>query len=544
MSLIRPLFLLLLVLPGALVCVGQEPGPKSKNRDFWKLQANLITDQILQESKFVNPLDRAVLWGRLAAIWWKFDRERAPKWLNEAIDVVDSSPKEESASDRRRRLSSLRVLLSIAAPLDRRSSNRLAGLLSRNELNVNDETSQNADALVQAALNVVQSDPARAAELGSACLRAGKCLSFSNLLVRLRAQNKNLGDALFAEALSRASATTDLDLLTSLTIMAFNTLPASSELRKHIVVVVSRQFSGDDQHITRSCLLTPVLVPLLEQFAIAEPQAASIVRNALIQCRRVQSSRSEDADNVWPDFPLKTVDSLLEAANKTANIEKKVVYLGRAAYLAAGEKNFIRALSILDAFNEEEREQLGSVWGNWRWEFASSAAIACLKQTDRYGMDKIIATTPVRLRAFVQLVVADEVSNAGDPAGAIELLEASRKAFKLDTRDLFDWYLSLVRRYAKLAPNEGVAVFREFVTNTNQFRQSETTTDATGYDSYAPVELPAALVEPDLVGILQATSQIKPFEIRMRIQLGFLKTFLELGRKVNSKRRSASQFGS
>jgi hypothetical protein len=517
------------------VCLGQHDTHQVNNRDFWNFQARLTTDDILQEGIVLAPVDRAVLWGRLAAIWWQFDRERAGTWLNEAIDVVDSGPDGESDSDRRKRLSSLRVLLGIAAPLDGRSSNRLAALLSSTELKPsNEEVGQNSNALVQAALNVVQSDPPRAAALGAASLRVGKSLSFPSLLVRLRAQNQKLGDALFTEALAAASARSDTDLLGGLTIMAFNTSPPSSELRKYSVIAVSRQFLGSDQNASpnRGCSLAPAVVPLLEHFDKAEPQAAIIIRNALIRCRKVQSSRSAmGADKASDDLPLKTVDNLIEAASKASNIDEKVVYLSRAAYLAAQEKNFIRSLSILDAFTEEERKHLGSVWDNWRWDFASSAAIAYLRQADRYGMDKIITTTPSHLRPFVQLSVAEELANSGDAAGAIELLEASRKAFKSDARDLFDWYLSLLRRFAKLAPSESPAVFREFVTSINRFGQPDNTEDATAYDSYVPVELPAALVEPDVVGILQATSQIKPYSIRVRTRLGFLKTFLQLGRK-------------
>jgi hypothetical protein len=123
--------------------------------------------------------------------------------------------------------------------------------------------------------------------------------------------------------------------------------------------------------------------------------------------------------------------------------------------------------------------------------------------------------------------VAEELANS-DTAGAIELLEASRKAFKSDTRDLFDWYLSLLRRFAKLAPSESTAVFREFVTSINRSGQPENTADATAYEAYVPVELPTALVEPDVVGILQATSEVKPSSIRVRTRLSLLKTFYSL----------------
>jgi hypothetical protein len=477
-------------------------------------------------------MERAVLWGRLAAIWWQIDRERAGIWLNDAIGAVDLGSEGENDSDRRKRLSGLRVLLSIAAPLDSRSTNRVAALLSSTELKFsNEDIGQNADALVQAALSVVESDPSRAAALGVTSLRVGKSHSFTSLVVRLRAQNPKLGDALFTEALAAASAHADTDLLGSLTIIAFNASPPSTELRRYSVVAVSKQFLGSDQNTSpnRGCPLAPAVFPLLEQFDLADLPAATVIRNALIRCRQVNSS-SSNARYPSGDLPLKTVDNLIEAAHKASNIDERVHYLSRAAYLAGQEKNFIRSLSILDGFTNEEREHLGSVWDNWRWDFASSAAIAYLNRADRYGMNKIITTTPNHLRSFVQLAVAEDLANSGDAAGAIELLEASRKAFRSDTRDLFEWYLSLLRRYAKLAPSESPAVFREFVISINRFGRPYSG-DTPAYDSYVPVEFPTVLVLPDVVGILHATSQIKPSSIRIRTRLGFLKTFLQLSRK-------------
>ena len=178
-------------------------------------------------------------------------------------------------------------------------------------------------------------------------------------MARLRRQNQKLGDALFNEALAAASARSDIELLGSLTIIAFNGSPPSSELRKYSVIAVSRQFLGNDQNasLSRGCSLAPAIVPLLEYFDEAEPQAASTIRSGLIRCRKVQSSQpSLGADKDTDELPLKTVDNLVEAASKASNIEHRVGYLSRAAYLAAQEKNFIRSLSILDGFTEEERK--------------------------------------------------------------------------------------------------------------------------------------------------------------------------------------------
>jgi hypothetical protein len=180
--------------------------------------------------------------------------------------MIASAPEGESSGDHQKRLSSLRVLLGIAAPLDARSCNRLAELLSSTDVKPsNEDVAQNSNALVKAALNLVQSDPQRAAALGSASLRLGKSLSFPSLVARLRAQNEKLGDTLFNEALTVASMRSDIELLGSLTIIAFNASSPASELRKSSVIAISRLFLGSEQNApaNRGCSLAPVLVPLL-----------------------------------------------------------------------------------------------------------------------------------------------------------------------------------------------------------------------------------------------------------------------------------------
>ena len=52
-------------------------------------------------------------------MWWKSDPKRARVWLESAIAGVESAPDQESDDDLKARLGAARVLLTIAAPLDR-----------------------------------------------------------------------------------------------------------------------------------------------------------------------------------------------------------------------------------------------------------------------------------------------------------------------------------------------------------------------------------------------------------------------------------------
>jgi hypothetical protein len=238
---------------------------QDKSQDFWLLQARLITDDILKEASELSRLDRALLLGRLSAVWWRHDVEYARAALQKAMGKIEPGSDDESTSQRRKRISVIRTLLTIAAPLDERAGSRLVALLTSEESKRSpEEATDNATGLVKAALIVLDTDPARAAALGSASLRVGKSWSFASLLSKLRRRDRALGDALFNEALATAATRRDRDLLASLTLIAFNGPPAD-DLRRKVILAISHQFLGSSSQDENTCSLAPVVAPLLEQ---------------------------------------------------------------------------------------------------------------------------------------------------------------------------------------------------------------------------------------------------------------------------------------
>ena len=535
MKVLGSTFLLCGLLSVPTICLAQgPPQEQERSQDFWLLQARLITDDLLKDAAGLQRFDRALLLGRLAAIWWPNDLDHARSWMQKAINDLESEPDRESKVDRHKRLSAVRALLGIAASIDKESSARLASMLTAEaQTDTDDEAKDNATGLVQAGLDVLDKDPAQAAAFGSASLLAGRSSRLVSLLSRLRTRDRGLGDTLFIQALAAARVRDDRDLLASLTVVAFNGPAPSDDIRKRVLSVISEQFLGSRTHNAqdRGCSLAQTLVPLLAEFDVLLLEQASTVRSGLIRCQQLQASSSDvHADSSLR--PLYTVDDLMEAANKASNSKDRVSYLGRAAYLAAQQKNLDRAVAILETFSDEERKDLNGVWDNWRWDFASSAAIAQLKQGDRYLMSKTIAATPAYLRGFVQISVADELASHGDLGGAVELLQEGRKGLaKLRGADSLDWYLSLVRRYAKLAPQETSVVFRELVTAVNRTEEpkAEQPIDAFG-DSMPPISLPASVLETDVTTIKDATATIESSVIRIRARLGFLQSALDLAR--------------
>jgi hypothetical protein len=528
-----------------LICPAQTAqGPANEqesSRDFWILQARLITDDLLKDAAGLRRIDRSLLLGRLAGLWWQDDLDQSRGWMRKAINEVETKPERESKTERRARLAAARSLLAIAASLDKTSGNRLAAMLtSEVETGTDEEFKDNATGLVQAGLDVLEKNPAQAAAFGSASLRVGRSSRLISLLSRLRTRDRGLGDALFIEALTFARTKNDRDLLGSLTLVAFNGPAPSNDIRKRVLGAVSEQFLGPGTAENNGCSLAPALAPLLGEFDRLSLERASIVRNGLILCQHPHDSSSRnEVDRSLPT--LKTVDDLMEAAKNASNPNDKVAYLGRAAYLAAQESNFSRAVEILDTFNEDERKELGLTWDNWRWEFASSAAIANLKQGDAALMGKTIASTPAYLRGFVQVSLAEELAGRGDVGEATELLQDARKGFaKLEGSDILDWYLTMLRRYAKLAPQESPVVFAELVRALNKREQPKESSpgkqgDIGFTDSLPPITLPTSLLENDIVDIKDSASRIESSSVRIRVRLGLLMSALDLARMQNRR---------
>lgn len=502
---------------------------------YWKLEAHLLTEDVLKDAIDLASLDRALLFGRLAEIWWPQDVERARTLLQKAIAEVESRSANDNKSDRLRRNSVLTTLLTIAAPLDERSTDKLTEMLkSRAGKPTDQEGNDTATALAQAALTVLDVDPTRAAALGSASLRAGRSRSLASVLSRLRLRNKALGDALFNEALITAAARSDGELLTSLMLIAFNGPTPSDDLRRSVVVAIEREFVGNSRQTAANggCSRASTIAPLLSEFDRLLPHSAATIRGGLMRCQKNHNPSSDaTVDRVLNNERVNTVSDLLDSAGKASTIDDRALFLGRAAYLAAQQGNFEQALTILDGLTEEERKALGDV-SNWRWDFAASAAVARLKAGDRHGMEKIIASSPVNLRAFVQVAVAEGLADYGDMAGAVELLDAARKAFlKLDDLpNRSEWYLSLLDLYGKLAPKESAQVFREFVTVNNRARAHANERSDPRSDTLQPLKLPASVVQIDLPIMKEASSALAPLSMRVRARLGLVKSLLESAR--------------
>jgi hypothetical protein len=513
----------------------------SRPPELWLARAQTMTDDLIRDAATQTEPDRALLWGRLGKAWWVEDPVRARTWFKKAVQEVESPSDHESATKRRQRFSIARALMNIIAPHDKTLGTQLASLFESDvERATTKERGENAQALIDAALAVLDSNPKQAAELGSASLRIGRSYRLASLLWRLRSRDAKLGDVLFIETLMLARTTYEKDLLDALTSVAFRGPVPSDELRMKVLSILAEGLlrvptsTGGEGEI---CKLAPTASLYLEQYNRLAPQQAPIVRQALTRCQSgLKSSARQSVDEALRDQPLKSIADLESEADKAASQELRDDYLIRATGMAAEQKNFEQAISLLDRISDAGRKQLGGGWEGWRWEYASLAALAQLKRGDRPAMYRIIAATPADLRGLVQIAVAPELGKLGEPSSAIELLNDARQRLAQSSEaEVIDGYFSLVRHYETLIPIDALNVFNEAVKALNRPEKGDPTADqtldaATSLLSndllLAPYNVPVALLERDEQGLRAAISSIESPSKRAAIRLNLLSSAL------------------
>ena len=544
---------LLLIIALCSSVPGQE---LNESANPWPARAQALTDSIIEDATALAALDRSLLFARLGEAWWKDNPKRAKDWLKKAVVELEYSPSSESADAQHRKLFVARTLLAIITPRDRTLSVRLANVLALDSEKLpDDEREQNAEALIDAAMAVVDTDPDRAAQLGADALRSGPTHQLSDLLERLSARDARLGAALFGETLALARASSDPNLFLQLGRVAFpsgaRSNPVPVEVQTQLLVSLGQEFlrrPGEPSN-TGTCRFAWIIAPLLGQYDRLLPQQAPLVREALGRCKpsldEIARGRANEALN---DKPLKTVDDLLRAAEEAADHNVRTFHLMRAASMAAQQRDYDRAIGILDSISSDGRELIKRAWEGGRWDYAARSAFVHARSGDYAAMRKVIADTPANLRPLTLIDVAEKLSGAGDQNVATELAHEARRTLEkasISESKMVETRISLVRLFAKLAPAETPAALQEMADainrtmQTEQVKQKAQEGNPRGALLLAPISLPASLLEIDDLGVQQTASSIKPPISRVRVRLGLLASSLEKMRTAPPVRKKA-----
>jgi hypothetical protein len=493
---------------------------------LWLVRSQTLTTDLLNDAADLSSMQRAVLWAKLAQRWWREDPKRARTWVANAIEVVEQVPNKETPAERQQRMETASVLLTIVTPLDQKLSKRLLTVLASGK-STDDERCIAANALIDAAVAVVNDDPKRAAELGALAFRTGSPNNnIRELLFPLRGRDPKLADSLFVQALALVKQDSRSRLLNSLLDVAFpaqrgitDNIPVPPdtlrmELLQVLVDLLNSKPPGD------KCGVVSWISPYFSEIERLLPKQWPLVRSAINQC---QSSPSVDElirrqiDEATRTQPLDTVESFLKAAADAEDTDVRTDYQYRAAMVAMEHKDYERALKLLEDMPKEVR---GETWDSYRWQWAADGAIEHYKNGRFREMNLMLDAVPADFQplakvAFIQWLPAQ---GSSETAPVIEILNDALKGLRRpNIPEKYHWYFGLLRSTIKYQPADANAVLKDAIASLNEINY-ETPLNATDYLGY----IGPALLELDEFVVKDAIASITLAQTRAQLRLALL----------------------
>ena len=534
----RSIHACLLILALASVGWAQSATPaQTDDRELWLVRAQNVTNDLLKDATDLSSTQRAMLWVKLAQRWWREDPKRATTWVVNAIEVVEQVPNKETPAERAQRLETARALLTIVTPLDQKFTKRLMTLLTDNKLAENDRYG-NADALIEAAVSLVEDDPRRAADLGAMALHVGAPNNLHSLLFPLRAHDPKLADSLFAQALVVVRQNPKSMLSNSLMYVAFPAqrggrpgTPVPSEplrvelLQYYVSLITDSMVDTSKQNLT--CGIVSWLAPLYPEFERLVPKQWLMVRQAINQCRSASPLVQQIIDDATVSQPLNTVESLLKAAVDADDMQVRTVYKSRAASLARKGDDYELAVKILDDMSKEERAFMGEAWDSFRWNWAADGAIEHYKNR-RYGeMNLLLDGVPSDLQPFAKAAFISWLPEqvVSETAPINQILSDALKGLRRSTvpaTEKHNWYLGLLRPTVKYQPDDANAVLKDAIASINQIAEVQPL-NWTDWLKY----LGPPLLKMDEFVVKDALASVTPVPYRAQLRLALLDATLK-----------------
>lgn len=504
---------------------------------LWLVRSQTLTTDLLKDAADLSSVQRAVLWVKLAQRWWREDPKRARTWITNAIEVVEQVPNKETPKERQERLETARVLLTIVTPLDQKLAKQLLAVLASAK-STDDDRSAAANALIDAAVSVVEDDPKRAAELGALAFRTGlPSNNIRELLFPLRARDPKLADSLFVQALALVKQDPQSRLLNSLLYVAFpvqrgitDDVPIPPEpLRIELLqLLVSLVNANPDAN---KCGVVGWISPFFTEIERLLPKQWPIVRQAINQCQSTSTSSLDQQriDDATRTQPLDTVESFLKAAADAENMEVRTDYQYRAAVMAMEHKDYELALKLLDDLPEEVR---GETWDSYRWQWAADGAIEHYKNSRFREMSLMLDAVPSDFQplakaAFIQWLPEQAGS---DTTPIIQILNDAINGLRRSSiPEKYNWYFGLLRSAVKYQPADANAVLKDAIASLNQVKD-ETPLDATDYMKY----IGPPLLEMDEFVVKDALASVTMVPMRAKLRLSLLNATLQRMRNAQS----------
>jgi hypothetical protein len=513
---------------------------RDSDYQLWLVRSQTITDDLLKDAGQLSSLQRAVLWVKLAQRWWREDPGRATSWITNAIQIVEQVPNKETPEERSERLETARVLLTIVTPLDQKLAKRLLTVLISDK-SMDNERGAAANALIDAAVSIVEENPKRAAELGALALRTGRPNNNINeLFFPLRARDPKLADSLFVQALVLAKQDPRSRLVNSLTYVAFPVQrglssnipvppePLRIEVLQILVGLVNANPAGSENS---NCGVVRWLAPFFTEIERLLPQQMLIVRQAINTCQATSPLDQQRIVDNTRSQPLNTVESLLKAAADTKETSVRTDYEYRAAALAQEGKNYELALKILDDMSKEQRESLDESWTSARWDWATDGALEHYQNGRFREMNLMLDAVPLDLQPLARAAFITRLRDRviSETAPIIQILNDAITGLRrssMPEADKYQRYFGLLRWTIKYQPADANALLKNAIASLNQVKDGQAL-DTTDYLKY----IGAPLVEMDEFVVKDALALVTLAQTRAQLRLALLDATLRSIRK-------------
>lgn len=535
-----------------LLILALLPNSNQNAQQLWRVRTEAITDDLLNDARELPPLRRAELLTKLGHRWWYYDQRRAAVWFENAIEIVEQAPKNENSDERRQRLATAGTMLKFLGAFDEKLSARLVTLLSNKE---DGERIQNADTLMEGATSLAHFDSKRGADLGAVALRLGPPTQIAGLFNALWQQDTKLAEDFLLQAMAAAKQDSGGLLLNSLTYIIFpaprrfrgNNPPSSARSNWPTMHVKEPYTSPDNLRLELLQLDVALLkgkgidcasvfgsiVPVMDEFERLLPQHAATARQVINECGISNplppqpQPQSGSKKRVFDTLALNTVETLLEVAAETTEVQARTILKQRAAILAITNKDHERAFKILDEMSLEERQSMRS-WEKIRPHWAADVAWEHYKNDRIREMNLVFDGVPPDLQPFAKIDFMDRSVSLSDPRPlernlALQFLKEARADLRqsgLPEIKKYGWYFSVMRIILKYDPPAAGAAFKEAIASLNRAEQMKENKDLKLLDYGAlATTLPLSLIEMDEVAVNEGIASIASVESRAQLRL-------------------------
>jgi hypothetical protein len=469
------------------------------------------------------------------------------------VDTLFFTSGEERAAQKGLFFDTARKLYVAVGPRNEKQRVRLEKIVTEIAEVPEKEKDLNADALVDVALRLVEKDPAKALELGTAALAAGNPRSIYRLVWSLNKYRPPLAVRLFSELVRRATGQPTYNRLQQVQLAAFpemilsNAPPeftlarseriAALRMLAQFIVQARAQFAGDPS--AKCSGEARLLGALASQYAVLLPSEAGVVQQGVAACLGVEAA--EAGPRIDP-FRGKTVDELLKLADEAgSNMPMRVAYLTRAALLSLEKKNYEPVIKILDGMTDKERAVDEEVWDDLRAQAAAKLAIERFAGGDYQAGQKILEQVPASIRGFAGLGVLLEPS--GVTAEIVdEILSDSRKSLarseKAFRRKSPYWFAVAAWASRSGRTGDAVDILQELISAYNDAASEKANAGLELVDGSTATGLSAELLVEQESRLFQLIGRVSSPKSRLRLYFGLLDGTIQ---RYDSVRKDAAK---